>query len=96
MLSIPLIEFETIQKGWIREVLDEKNKSESNTKSELPELPTPKQTAIYLGVSSVTLWKWTKEGLLQSYKISGRIRYKREEVLQALHQVKNLKYRRDK
>lgn len=69
-------------------------KTSQTEKSDLPELITPKQTANYLGISKVTLWKWTKEGKLLSYQISGRIRYKRDEIIKALQEVKNLKYRR--
>lgn len=94
--SIPLNELEPIYKGWVRDVLQENNQNEASAKSDLPELLSPKQTASFLGISKVTLWKWTKEGKLQSYQISGRIRYKRDEITKAIQEVKNLKYRRDK
>ena len=92
ILSIPLNEFEAIQKEWIRDVLNENNQKEIVSKEcELPELSTPTQTAKYLGISKVTLWKYTKAGKLQSYHLSGQIRYKRDEVLKAVQEVKNLK-----
>ena len=94
LLSIPLDEFEAIQKGWIKDVLNEINQADSLAKTNLPELLTRKQTADYLGISLVSLYYWTKEGKLQSYKISGRIRYKRDEILKAVQVVKNLKYKR--
>jgi hypothetical protein len=34
-------------------------------------------------ISKVTLSAWTKQGLLQEYRIGGRIYYKMSEVLQA-------------
>ena len=63
---------------------------------ELPERPTRQQVAKHLNVSLVTLNKWSKAGILQSYKIgeSNQVRYKREEVVKAFIQVKNLKYKR--
>jgi excisionase family DNA binding protein len=94
-LSIPLDEFKTIQKNCIKEVMTEINQETSSLKTDLPELLTRKQTAKHLGISLVTLYHWTKDGKLQSYSIGDRIRYKRDEVLQALQQVKSLKYRRD-
>lgn len=40
-------------------------------------------------VSTVTVGDWTKKGILKSYRISSRIRYKRDEVLAAL-QARNI------
>jgi excisionase family DNA binding protein len=94
LFSISLDEFEALQKNWIKDVLNEVNQNEASVKSELPELLTRKLTAKYLGISLVSLYHWTKEGKLQSYKISGRIRYKRDEILKAIREVKNLKYKR--
>jgi len=96
ILSIPLDEFEIILKGWILEVLKEFKESESSAKSFLPELLTRKQTASYLGITLVTLWKWSKEGKIQSYEIQGCPRYKRDEILKLVKEVKNLKYKRER
>lgn len=63
---------------------------------EQEELLTRKQTATLLRITLVTLYHWTKEGRLQSYKIGGRIRYKKDEVLTAVKEVKNLKYKRSR
>jgi len=41
---------------------------------------TRKNAAKYFGVSLVTIHNWTKEGILTSYKISNRIRYKKSEL----------------
>jgi len=95
LLTIPLDEFKTIQKNWIKEVLTEIDQETSSAKTDLPELLSAKQTANFLGISKVTLWKWSQQGKLVSYQISGRIRYKRDEILQAIKGVKNLKYRRE-
>lgn len=92
--SLPFDEFKTLLKQTIKDIQEENKQGETSATSELPELPTAGQTANYLGISKVTLWKWTKDGKLQSYHISGRIRYKRDEVLNAVQEVKNLKYGR--
>jgi excisionase family DNA binding protein len=55
---------------------------------------TRKETAKLLQVSLVTLNEWSKKGIIQSYRIGGRIRYKYSEINESLKEVKNLKYRR--
>ena len=41
---------------------------------------TRNDAAKYFGVSLVTIYNWTKEGILTSYKISNRIRFKKSEL----------------
>ncbi|HPD66382.1 MAG TPA: helix-turn-helix domain-containing protein [Bacteroidia bacterium] len=60
------------------------------------ELMTRKETADFLNISLVCLNNWTKTGILTSYNISGKVYYKRHEIMQALQKNKNLKYKRDK
>lgn len=55
---------------------------------------TRKETAKLLQISLVTLSEWSKRGILQSYRLGGRIRYKLTEIDEALKEVKNLKFRR--
>ena len=57
---------------------------------------TRKETAKLLQISLVTLWSWSKEGIIQSYTIGSRVRYKKSDIDNALKAKKNLKYRRDK
>jgi len=38
--------------------------------------------------SSSTLWKWEKEGKIQSYGIGGKRYYKRSELMEALTKLK--------
>lgn len=64
-----------------------------NTKNN-PETPqinllTRDETAKILGVSTVTLHYWTKKGILTAYKIGNQVRYKENEVLQALQSTKS-------
>ena len=68
--------------------------------SEIQGLKTPEnpvellsrfEAAKLLGISLPTLNNYSQDGRLQSYKIGSRIRYKREEVLNALHKTKKFK-----
>lgn len=45
-----------------------------------------RETANILGISLPTLNDYSKRGLLPSYRIGTRIRYKKEEVLNSLNQ----------
>jgi excisionase family DNA binding protein len=63
------------------------------TTTKEPEYLTRKETAKKLHISLVTLNRLTNEGILQSYKIGGRVLYKTGDVNQSISE--NLKkYRR--
>ena len=47
---------------------------------------TRKQAAAELGISLVTLWTWTNQGILKAHSIGGRVYYKAEDILNALKQ----------
>lgn len=47
------------------------------------------ETAEFLKISLVTLYEWTKNGILKSYKIGGRVYYKQEELITTPTQVVN-------
>jgi len=94
LLSVPLDEFKLLVMGWILESLKEFKQNESSLGKDLPLLLTRKQTANFLGISLVTLDNWTKDGKIQSYTIADHKRFKRDEVLKAIKEVKNLKYKR--
>ena len=49
-----------------------------------PEYLTRKEVAKILKVSLVTLTDWNKKGVLKPYRLGNLIRYKREEIDQAL------------
>lgn len=50
-------------------------------------LLTRKQVAQMLGVSLPTLHAWTKNAILQAYRIGNKVRYKENEVLEALQTI---------
>jgi excisionase family DNA binding protein len=47
-------------------------------------LLTRKEVAKLLDISLPTLWAWTNKNILISYRIGNKIRYKENEVLEAL------------
>jgi len=55
------------------------------------ELLSRKEVAVMLKISMTTLYHWTKNGLLKSYKIGNRVLYKRSEVESAVFEPANLK-----
>lgn len=55
---------------------------------------TRSEAAAKLRITLSTLDKYAKAGIIQSYRIGGRIRFKSTEIEKALEQVKNAKYRR--
>lgn len=50
---------------------------------------TRKEAAKILSISLVSLNQWTKEGIIQGYRIGTRVRYKKNEVLNSLTKVKS-------
>ncbi|ULC59667.1 helix-turn-helix domain-containing protein [Flaviramulus sp. BrNp1-15] len=49
-----------------------------------PRLFSREKTADILCVSLPTLHEWTKEGIIDSYRIGGRVLYKEDDILRAL------------
>jgi DNA integrity scanning protein DisA with diadenylate cyclase activity len=43
-----------------------------------------KETENLLKISSVTLWSWSKSGILKAHKIGNRLRYRKDDVIKAL------------
>ncbi len=48
------------------------------------ELMTRKEAANMLSVSLTTLRAWTVKKIIKSYKLGGRIYYKRDEILESM------------
>ena len=84
MSSIPLNELITV----ISETVKIEFERQNNLSTPPPdnEYISRKETSQILGVSLPTLWDYTKRGLLPSYRIGSRIRYKKEEVFKSLNQ----------
>jgi hypothetical protein len=94
-----IIELRQISLDELRNVISESVRIEiANLKNSIgnnKEFLNRDEVAQLLHISLVSLNTYSKEGLLQSYKIGGRILYKKEEVLSTLEKVKNLKYKRE-
>lgn len=54
---------------------------------------TRHEVAALLSISLPTLSRYSQEGIIQSYRIGSRVRYKAEEVDKALQVVRNQKYK---
>lgn len=57
------------------------------------ELVTRKQAAVLLGISLPTLHEYCKSGIIPSYRVGSRIRFKKSELLECLKKVKTIKFR---
>ncbi len=68
-------------------ILNESREKDLNSKEHW----TSKETEHFLKISSVTRWNWTNSGILKSYKIGNRLRYRKDEVLQALLKIETKK-----
>ncbi|GAB3923409.1 helix-turn-helix domain-containing protein [Larkinella terrae] len=47
------------------------------------ELLTPEETAQFLKVSKVTVWDWSRRGILSPRRIGNQVRYLKSELLAA-------------
>ncbi len=61
---------------------DLKPQNEASQKSE--KLITRAETAQMLGVTLPTIYDWTKKGIITAYRIGNRVRYKHDEILEAV------------
>ena len=59
--------------------------------TEACEFFTEKEASKFLKVSKVTLKKWRDEGRIKFHRIGSRIRYKKSELLEAMHKSQNNK-----
>lgn len=55
-------------------------------------LLTRKETSEKLNISLVTLNEWSKQGIIQSYCIGGRVYYKENEIEASLSRTKTVKH----
>jgi len=95
LISIPFAEFETMQKTWIKDVLTEINNQSAPPPQTRKEIyGTRKEVAKELKISLVTLNEFTKKGIIQGYRISGRVLYKWTEIYSAVKEMRTEKYRR--
>jgi hypothetical protein len=78
-----------------REVLEEtRQESKPKESGKRPVYLNRFEVVELLKISLPTLNNWSKSGIVQSYRIGNRILYKASEIEDAIHSVKNLKYKR--
>ncbi len=79
----------------LREVIDEKsNDFAKPVKSEDQEYLTRKEVAKLLKISLTTLNDWSKQGIVQAYRIGNRVLYKKKEIEDSVSKVQSFKYKR--
>ena len=79
----------------LREVLEEKsNDFAKPVKSEDQEYLTRKEVAKLLKISLTTLNDWSKQGIVQAYRIGNRVLYKKKEIVDSVSKVQSFKYKR--
>jgi len=77
------------------EVLDEKlNDFTKPVNSEDQEYLSRKEVAKLLKISLTTLNDWSKQGIVQSYRIGNRVLYKKKEIENSVSKVQSFKYKR--
>ncbi|MDC1508236.1 helix-turn-helix domain-containing protein [Saprospiraceae bacterium] len=69
----------------IRDVISKDFGSDDDSKTYL----TCKEVESLLNISGVTRWKYTNDGIIKSYKIGSRLRYRKDEVLNALQSMES-------
>ncbi len=91
--GMTILEFKALIKESVSEqfsnVLTEQreNANDNNEK-----LLTRKETSKFLGISLVTLHKWCLEGIVPSYRINTRIRFKKEDLEKIIENPIGIKY----
>jgi hypothetical protein len=83
-------------KNIVGEVLDEKLKFLTEPKTSAGQISYLNRFEVKerLRISLPTLNNWSKQGILQSYRIGNRVLYREDEINASLTAVRNLKYRR--
>ena len=88
--SLPLDEMEVMITRAVRESIS-KLATQQPTDNQ-SELITRKQAAQMLNLSLPTLREYTVRGIVPSYRVGSRVRYKKSEVINCLTKVKSSKY----
>jgi excisionase family DNA binding protein len=95
MGSVVLIDTDDLKKilkEILNESLNQKPLSENQTKNQV--YLNRFEVAEMLKISLPTLNLWSKNGIIQSYRIGNRVLYKADEIDKSVQIVKNLKYKR--
>lgn len=91
---MPVDELRNLISQVVREEIQTHIPTPSEPFSEYPELLTRQQTAQLLGIALATIDNWTASGRLRKYRIGSAVRFKKIEVLDALHSSRLQKFQR--
>ena len=88
LTQVPL---DTILNAVRKIVQEELNADVSKTQEEKLLSPAEACKIYQPSISKVTLAKWTADGLIQDYRIGGRVYYKRSELIHSLTTLRKYK-----
>ena len=89
--SISIVDLENAIARVVNRIIQEQGLINLNQNDDLI---TRNDTAKILKISLPTLHNWTKIGLLPSYKVSSRVRYKRSEIMELFNSGDLYKFNR--
>lgn len=81
-------ELKTLISDCIKESLLGLDLGKSNIQEKSKQILTRQQVCNLLGISLPTLHSYTKEGLVKAFRLGHKVRYKYEDVIDALKQIK--------
>ena len=82
LISLTVEKLENIIENKISKAIEKLKLKQVETSPKADKLLTRNETASLFGISLVTLNKWSKLGILKSYKIGGKVLYKLSELEQ--------------
>lgn len=82
LISLTVEKLENIIENKISKAIEKLKLKQVETSPKADKLLTRNETASLFGISLVTLNKWSKLGILKSYKIGGKVLYKQSELEQ--------------
>lgn len=85
--NINSLDFKNEILNGVKELLSKKENQQQPTETYL----TRDNVAKLLSISLVTLWKYTKDGLIPAYRIGTKVRYKKSDVVDALKRMNKSK-----
>lgn len=80
LLPVPLDKILEAVRGIVNDVLESREQKEEK-------LYSRKEVAEKFGISLVTLHQWTISGLIEAYRVGGRVYYKEHAVESALKRI---------
>ena len=85
LTGIPVTEFQSLIAETVRNEVSFLKQTDSQAQND--ELIKLNEVAVLLNVSKVTIHSWKKSGKIPFYRISNKVYFKKNEVLEALKKV---------